>query len=307
MGMAMDVTADLAQSITRSRSKQTYYTARLTVDRDLVSDFFRAYAYFRWADDIIDVTSTTDAERAAFIQRQRTLIEQLYRNEQPKLHAPEEEILRDLIRHDREMESGLHSFIQNMFAIIEFDAHRKGRLIGQEELNWYSHTLAKSVTDGLQYFIGHGHPYPATSGRYLAAIAAHIAHLLRDMLLDTAEGFINIPLEYLQAHNINPEDIESEPFRAWVRARVELARRYFEEGRRYLDKLNVLRCTIAGYWYCARFEGVLNTIERDGYILRQAYNERRKLSTWLKIAWLAASLPIKSLFSRNPTQSDSAQ
>jgi phytoene/squalene synthetase len=299
MGMAMDVTADLAQSITWSRSKQTYYTARLTVDKDLVSDFFRAYAYFRWADDIIDVTSTSDAERASFIRRQRTLIDQLYRNEHPEALSPEEEILRDLIRHDRGKESGLQSFIQNMFAIIEFDAHRKGRLIGQEELNWYSRTLGKSVTDGLQYFIGNGHPYPITSNRYLAAIAAHIAHLLRDMLLDTAEGFINIPREYLEAHNIGPEDIESVPFRDWVRTRVEQARYYFEEGRRYLDKLNVLRCTIAGYWYCARFEGVLNTIERDGYILRQAYNERRRLPTWLKIAWLAVSLPIKSIFLRS--------
>jgi len=298
MSMVMDVTADLAQSITWTRSKQTYYTARLTVDKDLVSDFFRAYAYFRWADDVIDVTSTSDSERAAFIQRQRMLIDQLYRNEQPIIVEPEEQILADLIRHDRGKESGLQSFIKNMFAIIEFDAMRKGRLISQEELNWYSQTLGKSVTDGLQYFIGHGHPYPITNGRYLAAIAAHIAHLLRDMLLDTAEGFINIPREYLEAHNIGPEDIESLPFRNWVRARVEQARYYFEEGRRYLDKLNVLRCTIAGYWYCARFECVLNTIERDGYILRQAYNERRKLSTWLRIAWLAASIPVKSIFLR---------
>ena len=27
------------------------------VDRDLVDDFLRAYAYFRWMDDVIDVTS----------------------------------------------------------------------------------------------------------------------------------------------------------------------------------------------------------------------------------------------------------
>ena len=41
-------TASLARSITRAGSIQTYFTARLMVDRDLVDDFFRAYAYFRW-------------------------------------------------------------------------------------------------------------------------------------------------------------------------------------------------------------------------------------------------------------------
>ena len=55
-----DATAALAESITRTGSKQTYYTARLMVDKDLVSDFCRAYAYFRWIDDIIDISSQSD-------------------------------------------------------------------------------------------------------------------------------------------------------------------------------------------------------------------------------------------------------
>jgi hypothetical protein len=65
-----DTTAALAQAITRASSKQTYYTARLMVDKDLIDDFFRAYAYFRWADDIIDVSSRSDDERISFIKRQ---------------------------------------------------------------------------------------------------------------------------------------------------------------------------------------------------------------------------------------------
>ncbi|MCK4450022.1 MAG: squalene/phytoene synthase family protein [Anaerolineae bacterium] len=216
-----DTTAGLAQSITRASSKQTYYTARLMVDKDLVSDFDRAYAYFRWADDIIDVSSQSDDERTSFIRRQRELIDRLYRNERPDDLTPEEEIVADLISHDKGENSGLQSFIRNMFAIIEFDAYRKGRLISQQELTWYSNCLGKAVTDGLQYFIGNGHPYPVTDNRLLAAIAAHIAHLLRDMLLDTADGFINIPREYLEAHGISPEDVDSPPFRAWVRERVD--------------------------------------------------------------------------------------
>jgi phytoene/squalene synthetase len=288
-----DATATLARSITWTGSKQTYYTARLMVDRDLMDDFFRAYAYFRWADDIIDAPASMDAavssntgasteglsqsgdERVAFIRRQKGLIDRLYKNERPDDLTPEEEMVADLISHDRGENSGLQSFVRNMFAIIEFDAYRRGRLISEAELTWYSDCLAKSVTDGIQYFLGNGHPYPASDDRYLATIAAHIAHLLRDTYLDTADGFINIPREYLETHGISPEDIDSPPFRAWVRDRVEEAWRYFCEGKRYLDDLDVLRCKIVGYWYCARFEGVLDTIEHDGYILRAAYNERR--------------------------------
>ena len=298
-----DTTAGLAQSITRASSKQTYYTARLMVDKDLVSDFDRAYAYFRWADDIIDVSSQSDDERTSFIGRQRELIDRLYRNERPDDLTPEEEIAANLISHDKGENSGLQSFIRNMFAIIEFDAYRKGRLISQQELTWYSNCLGKAVTDGLQYFIGNGHPYPVTDNRLLAAIAAHIAHLLRDMLLDTADGFINIPREYLEAHGISPEDVDSPPFRAWVRERVEQARQYFREGKRYLDELDVLRCKMAGYWYCLRFEGVLDTIERDGYILRAVYNERRKLPTLLRIVWLGVSVTLRHIARRGPRDS----
>jgi hypothetical protein len=50
-----------------------------------------------------------------------------------------------------------------------------------------------------------------------------------------------------------------------------------------------------GYWYGARFEGVLDAIERDDYILRAEYSERRKVSTWLKMAWLGASLTLQHI------------
>ncbi|MEJ2560479.1 MAG: hypothetical protein P8186_30510 [Anaerolineae bacterium] len=118
----MQTTAVLARTITWAGSKQTYYIARLMVDKDLVDDFFRAYAYFRWVDDIVDASASndrlprSDGERISFIKRQGTLIDQLYRNERPDTLAPEEEMIADLIAHSREEHSGLRSFIRNMFA-----------------------------------------------------------------------------------------------------------------------------------------------------------------------------------------------
>ena len=294
----MDATASLARSITRASSKQAYYTALLMVDKGLTNDFYRGYAYFRWADDVVDVSSQSRDDGISFIRRQSELIERLYRNSRPDDLTPEEEMVADLICHDEEENSGLQSFIRNFLAILEFDACRKGRLIAQQELTSYSNRVGMSVTDGLQYFIGKGHPYPAADNRYLAATAAHITHMLRDMVPDTADGYINIPREYLKGHSIRPEDVDSPPFRAWVRGRVEQARQYFREGKRYLDQLDVLRCKVVGYWYCARFEGVLDVVERDGYVLRAVYNERRRLSSWLKMVWLAVSVTLRHIARR---------
>jgi phytoene/squalene synthetase len=290
------VTADLARSLTRASSKQSYFTARLLVDRDLVDDCCRAYGYFRWADDVVDgVTaengsSRSQDERISFISRQKLLVDRLYRHEPVEHLSPEEQIIVDLVRHDRGEDSGLQSFIRNFLAIIEFDAHRRGRLISQRELTWYSSCLGKAVTDAIQYFIGNGHPYPTADNHYLAATAAHITHMLRDLVEDAAEGYINVPREYLQAHGIGSDNLSSPPLRAWVRERVQLARQYFCDGKRYIDDLEVLRCKIAAHWYCARFEGVLDTIEQDGYVLRAVYSRRRKLSTWLRMAWLAVTV-----------------
>lgn len=301
--MMISSSAELAQNITRAGSKQTYYTARLMVDKDLVEDFYRAYAYFRWIDDVIDVTSRTDEERIEFITRQKDLIEVLYQKGQTENLEPEETILHDLINNDRWDDSGLKSFICNMFAIIEFDARRKGRLASQEELDWYINTLGKSVTDGLLYFVGNHSRFPDSEDRYQAGIAAHITHLLRDMHKDIADGYINFPREYLEQHNLDPLDTESEDYKSWVRERVNLARQKFEDGKRYLDQLNVLRTKIVGYWYCARFEVVLDTIEWDGYTLREDYRERQRLSTWVKIAWLAVKLTKSHIFNQKNSNS----
>ncbi len=290
--------AILARNITRTGSIQTYYTARLMVDKDLVDDFFRAYAYFRWIDDVIDISAESDEERRKFTAGQRQLIDDLYSEKPVADLQSEEEILRDLIRNDRGEDSGLKSFICNMFAIIEFDAHRKGKLISSEELDWYVNTLGKSVTDGLLYFIGNGSPYPEASNRYQAATAAHISHLLRDTEQDKRDGFFNIPSEYLLEKEIKVNDVDDPAYKEWVRTRVETARLMFVEGKKYLDGLEVLRSKIVGYWYCARFEVVLDTIEADGYRVRPEYHERRQIRTWLKILWLGLSLSVKHAITR---------
>ena len=175
---------------------------------------------------------------------------------------------------------------------MAFDAERKGRLISQDELDGYIRNLATAVTEALHYFIGHCCRPPEDQTRILAASAAHISHMLRDTFDDVQAGYYNIPQEYLEAHNICPQDVESDPYKAWVKSRVQLARAWFQAGYGYLAQVETLRCRLAGYAYIARFTGVLDAIEKDGYQLRRAYPECKRLSASFKPGWTVLNLAI---------------
>jgi phytoene/squalene synthetase len=170
-----------------------------------------------------------------------------------------------------------------MLAVMAFDAERRGRLVSQRELAEYSRWLSSAVTEAMHYFIGHQHASPHTEARYLAVTAAHITHMLRDTFEDVAAGYYNIPREYLDSHTLTPQAVDSAPYRAWVQHRVQLARSYFRAGRSYLAQVENFRCRLAGYAYMARFTGVLDAIEQEGYHLRAAYTERKSLSATLRM------------------------
>ena len=275
--------AALSEAITKAASRQAYYTIRVLVDRDRKRDAYRAYAYFRWVDDQLDEQVTLPAERHAFVARQQALVEARYRGLDWDGMAQEEWMLADLIASDREENSGLRSYIRNMMAVMTFDAHRRGRLITEGELNEYTRCLAAAVTDALHYFIGHERTPPSSEARYLPATAAHITHMLRDTCEDVAAGYYNVPCELLRSSGITAGDVASVPYREWVRNRVLLARSYFVAGARYLNQVTSLRCRLAGFAYMARFVGILDAIERDNYRLRPAYPEFKRAGYGLRV------------------------
>ena len=274
----------LAPSITKAASKQTYYTVRYLVDRDRIADAYRAYAYFRWVDDSLDTETGSGLERSAFIDRQKSLMETCYRGETPRDADIHEMMLVELVRNDHEKNSGLQCYLRNMMGVMSFDAGRRGRLISQIELNEYTHLLASAVTEAMHYFVGHCCYSPHNDTRYLAVTAAHITHMLRDTFDDVQAGYYNIPYEVLDANRITPQDVQSDAYRAWVRSRVGLARKYFKAGREYLSQVQNPRCRLAGFAYTARFEWLLNTFEREGFGLRPQYNERKSFMTGLRMA-----------------------
>jgi phytoene/squalene synthetase len=286
--------SSLAAAITRAASQQTFYTIRFLVDRPLVQDAYRAYAYFRWLDDWLDGSGRDQAECLAFVDRQRALVESCYQGQPPLARLAEEEyLLVALIRADRAETSGLQVYIRNMLAVMAFDAGRRGRLISAGELADYTRWLATAVTEAMHYFIGHCCPTPHGDTRYLAVTGAHVTHMLRDTLEDVPDGYFNIPREYLQAHHLDPHEVEHPAYRAWVQHRVRLARACFAAGKDYLARLPNPRCRLAGYAYTARFEGVLAALEGDGYRLRSGYAEGQGLSSRLGLAYSALAQALR--------------
>ncbi len=287
--MVKHMITNLAASITKAASTQTYYTIRFLADRDRVDDAYRAYGYFRWVDDTLDAESTTGAGRSVFIERQKSLLEKCYRGVPLRDVTVEEQMLVDLIQRDPDRNSGLGSYLRNMMQVMDFDARRRGRLISQAELNAYTHWLASAVTEAMHYFIGHCCFSPHDQTRYLAVSAAHITHMLRDTFDDVRAGYYNIPREVLEANHMTPRDVKNPAYRAWVRSRVELAHSYFKAGTDYLMRVQNPRCRFAGFAYTARFEWLLDTIAREGYSLRPEYSERKSLGTGLRMSWLTLS------------------
>ncbi len=273
----------LAESITRGASSQTYFTIRYLVDRPLVPYAYQAYAYFRWVDDVVDRDQATRTERLAFLARQQEIIARCYQGDWPLDLCAEEKLVADLIHRDQTANSGLCTYINQMMSIMVFDAERRGRFISQEELAQYTLSLATAVTEALHYFIGHQDWSPHDEFRYLAVTGAHVTHMLRDAVEDTAVGYYNVPQEYLERHDLATTDVNHDAYRAWVQDRVQQARDYFARGRAYLAQVENLRCRLAGYAYIARFEIVLDAIENDGYRLRRTYPERKSKKAGLKM------------------------
>jgi len=273
--------------MTRAASAQSYATIRLLADRDRRADAYRAYAYFRWVDDLVDGDAPPDEARA-FLRRQQNRLDAGYAGRMPADLRPEERLLAELIAADGEPGSGLRVYLRNMMAVMAFDAGRRGRLISAAELDEYSRLLATAVMEALLHFIGHGQPAPAGPPRYSAVVGAHIIHMLRDAAEDAAAGYVNLPAEYLAAHRLDPADTAHPAYIAWARRRVALARACFNEGRATIAALDNPRRRLAGYAYLARFEWVARLIEHDNYALQPSYPQRKSAAAALWMAWRVA-------------------
>ena len=79
-----------------------------------------------------------------------------------------------------------------------------------------------------------------------------------------------------------------------MRNQVNETQGLFASGKANIARVQNLRCRLAGYAYIARFEVVLDAIEKDGYLLRAEYPESKSNRTALKIGTAAISQVLRS-------------
>jgi hypothetical protein len=87
---------------------------------------------------------------------------------------------------------------------------------------------------------------------------------------------------------------------------VLLAKNSLYEGKKYILRLPVVRGKIAALWYCARFEGLLETIQKDGYILRSHYTKQRNLLNSIRMFGIAVHVVVFHIFSSTERVTSSA-
>ena len=283
----------LAPAITRAASKQTYYTIRFLVDRPRVNDAYRAYAYFRWIDDVLDGeapsgSAWSEADRITcmrFLDRQKLLLNDCLRGEPPREASRQEAMLLELVRNAGASRDGVETYLRHMMRVMDFDLRRRGRTVTESELSQYTQWLAIAVTEAMHHFIGSGVGGPKDPRRYMAVSGAHILHMLRDTYVDLRAGYWNIPGEVLERHSISPEDVHSDAYREWVETRVRLASTCFEDGKAYLARIGNVRHRLAGLAYIARFEWLIETLKRDDFRLRPDYSRGGGLAMGLRGSW----------------------
>ena len=292
-------TAALARATTRAASKQTYCTIRFLVSRPRRDDAFRAYAYFRWVDDVLD-GAATPGFRQRFLARQASLLEACLRGEPPADLTRHEAMLADLAETADLTEWGLDAYLRNMMWVMSFDAARRGRLVTRAELDAYTGWLATAVTGAMHYFLGGSRSAPNDPAAFRAVIGAHILHMLRDTGEDLPNGYVNVPREQLDAYRANPTDTGTDAYRDWVAHRVRVAAADLDAGSAYFSSLPNLRHRLAGLAYIARFRWLVRRIEADGFRLRESYDEHRRFSTTLRMGRDAGGELLRSAFGGRP-------
>jgi phytoene/squalene synthetase len=284
------MTPSLAATITKAASKQTYFTIGLLVDRSRVADAYRAYAYFRWVDDVLDAGSLSSWDQSArakgveFLERQQALLAACLRGEAPGHVDAHEAMLAELVRHAGADGAGLRTYLLEMMRVMAFDAERRGRLITRLELDDYTRSLAVAVTEAMHHFIGHGSDAPGDPDRYRAVTGAHILHMLRDTVADLHAGYVNVPREVLEASSIGPRDVHADAYRTWVRERVRRAEAELAAGEAYFARHRSRRHRLAGLAYVARFRWLIDRFERDDFRVRPADADAAGPATTLRMA-----------------------
>ena len=223
--------------------------------------FFALYSYFRWADDVVDAPGRSQQEVIRFVERQVSLSEALLEGQRPELRCAPERALREAAGDGRD--PLLQRAIREMWAALSFDARRPQSPLSSDDLERQIARVGDAYTAALLACFGHRGPVPEEL--WLLSRAATAVHHLRDLALDQALGYLNLPRSHARAHGIDPDSFTEVDLAPYVCARAEEIRAMFRQGRAALHALPSLRAralfALLARSYAARLERMVSACE----------------------------------------------
>ncbi|GDX80775.1 hypothetical protein LBMAG42_25860 [Deltaproteobacteria bacterium] len=211
------VTDPWARALTRERNGRAWWALWLALPASGLATFERLYAYFRWADDVVDAPGRRQAEVALFVERQMLVVAGRTAPKTPGEHA---------IRAVLDGQDGVRllAVVEEMLAALRFDTDRGPAPIPADALLAQAARVGGAFVNAV--WICAGEPGALPVGVDQLAEAACLAHVIRDREIDRALGYENRPASASGA----PVD-EAE----WIRALTADADARFGKGETSLS------------------------------------------------------------------------
>jgi phytoene/squalene synthetase len=221
-----------AAGVVLSNSPATWLLLRVLGTRWGAGRFFLVYAYFRWADDIVDAPGRDPERVQAFMQRQERLTEQLIAGVGEPVE-PAERCLHQALASSSD--PGLVSAVRQMTGALCFDAWRGPEPITAGQLQAQIQRVGDAYTQALLHAAEVSGPVPPAV--FLLARAATGTHHLRDLLLDQELGYNNLPVDHARSVGVSAEGLAPRDLGAYVAWRAPGLRAWFDQGLAALPEL----------------------------------------------------------------------
>lgn len=230
-----------ASTCLRRSSPFVWWVLRLVCPSDGFRAFVRVYGYFRWADDVVDAPDREPARVAAFVVSQRALVTGARAAVEPP------EVALRLALDEAVRGAALVPIVAGMWEALAFDAARGPAPIPADALDRQVAHIGDAYLAAMWVCTGAAGAPPA--GLRALSRAATLTHVLRDLEVDLALGYTNLP------PGVDPADATA--VATWMRAKGADAAALFREGARVLPTVRPWRTRLLVGLFAWRYRRVL--------------------------------------------------
>ena len=172
-----------------------------------------AYSYMRCLDNIVDDIHNPSDYVRDLLDREVSLIENMYSANKTFTNCERDIILNKFIRYDISIGCKLKKPFFTMLETLYFDLNRRNSICSKNDLNKYSYKMAHSFVSFMIHFLQIKNQN--TDELISLATASCQAYMLRDLYEDMENGLINIDRESFQKMNTDLGNLTSHDLRKW--------------------------------------------------------------------------------------------